>query len=286
MSQPPFTVLLVEDNPVSREMWSLYLTNEGFEVATAENGLDALDLVAEQTIDMVILDVMLPGLDGFEVLAKLRQSAGPEELPVIMATSRDKSEDIVRGFELGANDYITKPVHLEVLLKRIESQLRTKSSRALAPKADLLSQDPVPKGTVLDGRFEVEELIGRGSCGAVYRAKHVGLDRSVAIKLLTAAAGIASEKRLRREGISACRIEHPNAVEVLDFCVTESVPFLVMQLLRGHSLDQEVREQGRLTPVRCARILMPICEVLADAHSQGIIHRDVKPHNVFLHQAR
>lgn len=284
MSQPPFSILLVEDNPVNREMWSLYLTNGGFEVVAAENGTDALELLEEQTFDAVILDVMLPGLDGFEVLAKIRQTARPEELPVIMATSRDKSEDIVRGFELGANDYVTKPVHLEVLLKRIQSQLRTKSAPVL--KADFVSQDPVPEGTVLDGRFEVEELIGRGSCGAVYRARHLGLGRAVAVKMLTAAAGVASEKRLRREGISACRIEHPNAVEVLDFCVSESVPFLVMQLLEGHSLDQEIREQGGLTPARCARILWPVCEVLAEAHSQGIIHRDVKPHNIFLHQAR
>ena len=286
MQQPPFTVLLVEDNPVNREVWSLYLSNEGFEVLTAENGVEALKILEERTVDIVILDVMLPQLDGFEVLARLRREAGPEELPVIMATSRDKSKDIVRGFELGANDYVTKPVHLEVLLKRIQSQLRSRSAPAPVTEADLLTRDPVPGGTVLDGRFEIEDLIGRGSCGTVYRAKHLGLDRPVAIKLLTAAAGVASATRLRREGISACRIEHPNAVEVLDFCVVDSVPFLVMQLLRGHSIDHEIRQLGRLSPDRCAQILEPVCEVLAEAHSQGIIHRDVKPHNVFLHQAR
>ncbi len=285
MSHSQFTVLLVEDDPVSREMWSLYLANEGFTVVEAVDGVEALALVEETPVDVVILDVMLPELDGFEVLTKLRRSFGPEELPVIMATARDKSKDIVRGFDLGANDYVTKPVNLEVLQMRIQSQLRTKSPQAPAA-ADLISQDPVPAGTVLDGRFEIEELIGRGSCGAVYRARHLGLDRAVAIKLLTAAAGVASESRLRREGISACRIEHPNAVEVLDFCVTESVPFLVMQLLRGHSLDQEIRGRRGLTPGRCAEILHPACEVLAEAHAQGIIHRDVKPHNVFLHQAR
>lgn len=64
---------------------------------------------------------MMPGLDGFEVLTKVRKNASPEELPVVLTTAKDKSEDIVRGFDLGANDYVIKPINLDVLLARIQS---------------------------------------------------------------------------------------------------------------------------------------------------------------------
>lgn len=109
----------------------------------------------------------------------------------------------------------------------------------------------------------------------------------MAIKLLTAAAGAASQERLLREGISACLVEHPNAVEVLDLCITDTgIPFLVMELLQGHSLDEELKREGTLSLQRSAEILNPTCEVLSEAHNQGIIHRDVKPQNVFLHRSR
>ena len=286
MSENPFTVLIVDDNPVNRELWSLYLASEGHEVETAADGEEALRLLDEAPVDLVLLDVMLPGLDGFEVLEKLRRERTPEELPVVMATAKDKSEDIVRGFELGANDYVTKPIHLDVLLARVTSQLRSRVPARESVSPDLRSVSVVPAGTVLEGKFEVEGLIGQGSCGAVYRATHLGLRRPVALKLLTSAAGVASAERLKREGISVCRLEHPNAVEVLDLCVTDGIPFLVMELLEGHSLDEELDREGTLTPRRCAEILLPTCEVLAEAHRQGIIHRDVKPQNIYLHQGR
>lgn len=289
MSQHPFSVLLVDDNPVNRELWSLYLSHEGYRLKTASNGAEALQAIRDEPLDLVLLDVMMPGLDGFQVLEELRREHSTEELPVIMATARDRSEDVVRGFDLGANDYVTKPVNLDVLLMRIQAQLRSKVPVAAAgpPPPPFTSVSEVPAGTVLEGRYRLETRIGQGNCGTVYRATHLDLHRAVAVKLLTAAAGGRDMERLHREGISACRIRHPNAVEVLDLSVTDTgIPYLVMELLVGHSLDEELRREQVLTPARCAEILVPACEVLAEAHDVGVIHRDVKPHNVFLHRGR
>ncbi len=287
MSAEDFTVLIVDDNPVNREMWSLYLASEGYRVETATDGDEALRRIAEEPVDLMLLDVMMPGRDGFEVLEELRREITPEDLPVVMTTARDKSEDVVRGFELGANDYVVKPVNLDVLLARVQSQLRSRSPVRERRSPDLRATSVIPEGTELEGRFRIEGLIGQGSCGAVYRATHLGLHRRVALKLLTSAAGLASAERLKREGVSACRIEHPNAVEVLDLCITDGgIPFLVMELLEGHSLDRELDRDGTLTPARCVEILVPTCEVLAEAHRQEIIHRDIKPQNVFLHHSR
>jgi hypothetical protein len=142
-------------------------------------------------------------------------------------------------------------------------------------------------GHVLDEKYRIEEKIGSGGFGTVYRGEHILLHHPVAIKVFRPAVGregIDSLERFRLEGISACRVNHPNAVTVLDFDVSSgSLAYLVMELLEGHSLAQQLRSEGRLPPVRAAEIACAVCDALAQAHAAGIVHRDIKPSNVFLH---
>jgi hypothetical protein len=144
-------------------------------------------------------------------------------------------------------------------------------------------------GTVLDGKYRVEEKIGSGGFGTVYRGQHILLHHPVAIKVFRPVVGNAALEgldRFRIEGISACRIAHPNAVTVLDFDVSGgSLAYLVMELLQGRSLADELRAVGKLPPQRCVHIMTAVCSVLAQAHAAGIVHRDIKPSNVFLHQS-
>jgi len=145
-------------------------------------------------------------------------------------------------------------------------------------------------GTDLENKYRLEEKIGSGGFGTVYRARHLLLDAPVAVKIFRPVGGMSMEKsfeRFRLEGISTKRIAHPNAVAVLDFGIASSaIAFLVMELLEGHTLADEMRAVGTMSPRRCADIAIPICSVLAEAHSSGIIHRDIKPSNIFLHQSR
>jgi len=289
--EPRFTILLVEDNELHRTMWSTFLKREGYDVVTAADGVEALRLIKRAPVDLVLLDIMMPVISGYEVLKLLRQRYPPDDLPVIMATAKDHSADVVKAFDLGANDYVTKPLDFPVVLVRIQAQLRGRVPAHTRPTPTRPSPRSVAKiapGTVLEGKYRLDELLGHGHYGAVYRATHLKLRRPVAVKLLRTPAQAEDEalERLRREGISACRLEHPNVVTVLDFSVSSRVPFLVMELLEGNSLEVEIRERGPLTPLRCAVILLPICEVLAEAHSLGIVHRDIKPGNIFLQHAR
>ena len=148
--------------------------------------------------------------------------------------------------------------------------------------------DALP-GTDLEDKYRLEEKIGSGGFGTVYRARHLLLDAPVAVKIFRPVGGMSMEKsfeRLRLEGISGKRVAHPNAVAVLDFGIAGSaIAYLVMELLEGHTLADEMREKGKMSPRRCAEIAAPICSVLAEAHSKGIIHRDIKPGNIFLHQS-
>jgi DNA-binding response OmpR family regulator len=115
------TVLLVEDDPGARQGLELALRRLGYQVRPAETGEAALDGIGQDAVDVVVLDVMLPGLDGFEVCRRLRRGS---DVPVIMLTARSDDFDIVGGLEAGADDYVVKPVEPRVLDARIRAVLR------------------------------------------------------------------------------------------------------------------------------------------------------------------
>ena len=120
------SLLIVDDSEANRDMLSRRLRRKGYDVTVAEGGRRALELAEQQRFDLVLLDIVMPDLNGIEVLETLRETWSAGDLPVIMVTAKDESEDIVRGFELGANDYVTKPLDLPVVLARVQIQLSLK----------------------------------------------------------------------------------------------------------------------------------------------------------------
>ena len=126
-------ILAVDDNRVNRLVLEKRLSQEGFQVDLASDGHEALErlgLGSEQTqpqpqtrYDAVVLDIMMPVIDGITVLQKIRAQKSPNELPVIMATAKDRSEDIVDALEQGCNDYVVKPIDMPVLLARLRTQV-------------------------------------------------------------------------------------------------------------------------------------------------------------------
>jgi len=123
------SLLVVDDDAMNRDMLSRRLARHGYTVAVAEDGEQALKMIEGQKFDLVLLDIMMPGVSGLQVLEILRQRHSMADLPVIMATAKDESSDIVEALKLGANDYVTKPLDFPVVLARTESQLALKQAR-------------------------------------------------------------------------------------------------------------------------------------------------------------
>src|SRR5215469_435108 len=139
------------------------------------------------------------------------------------------------------------------------------------------------------GRYRVEALLGTGAMGEVYRAHDPAIDRLVAIKvvrpeLVAGSGGEQLLERFRREARAAGRRFHPNIVAIWDFGDDNGMPFLVMELVEGHSLDQVIKSSGPLPPVRSAGIITQVLSALGFAHENGIVHRDVKPSNIMVLQ--
>ena len=146
------TVLVVDDDPKIRDLLRLYVAREGHRVVFAEDGVGALRAAHQQSLDLVLLDVMLPGVDGFEVCRQLRDES---DVPIVLLTARSGDSDKVVGLDLGADDYVVKPFSPRELMARIRAQLRRRSgaSRPDQPvlAADGLVVDPSAMEVALDG---------------------------------------------------------------------------------------------------------------------------------------
>ena len=288
----PATILIVDDNDMNRDALSRRLERASHRTLLAEDGYKALGIIGDQHVDLILLDIMMPGITGLDVLKIVRQNHTSAELPVIMTTAKTQNDDMIEAFALGANDYVTKPINFPILLARIQSQLSIKFAPAMAETMQIdrqLSISEIKPGVILSERYQLETQIGEGGFGTVYQARHLGLQRPVAVKILRASLTNAPDAlaRFQREGITTCRVQHPNAISIYDFDVTPGgVAFLVMERLTGQSLKEALAQQGPLSPGRCAEILRPLCAALAVAHADGVVHRDLKPANIFLHMSR
>lgn len=142
-------------------------------------------------------------------------------------------------------------------------------------------------GRVLDGQYEIDSFIARGGMGTLYSARHILLGDRVAIKMLKPEMRSNTEwlRRFQREGRAARRFRHPNAVTVYDLRTSaDGLTYMVMEYVEGHSLDQELKRRGHLSPQEAWEILEPIVSALEAAHAQGVVHRDLKPENVMINR--
>jgi two-component system, OmpR family, alkaline phosphatase synthesis response regulator PhoP len=154
-------ILVVEDDPDIGELLSFSLAKEGWSVDLATSAEAALDSIKGSAPDCVVLDIMLPGMDGLELLRALKSDQGRRRLPVIMTTAKGEESDIVAGLELGADDYVVKPYSPKVLVARIRAALRRTASeaapgeRAIVAKGGIRLDPERHEVWVKDGKVEL-----------------------------------------------------------------------------------------------------------------------------------
>ncbi|OGV70970.1 MAG: hypothetical protein A3K19_05600 [Lentisphaerae bacterium RIFOXYB12_FULL_65_16] len=155
----PANILVVDDTPMNVDLLCRRLQRQGYRVDSALDGPSALERVETGTIDLMLLDVMMPGVSGIDVLRRTREKFAASVLPIIMVTARDTTEDIVEALRLGANDYVTKPVDFAVLLARVETHLALKNA---VDEVQRLAQDLARRTEFIRrtfGRYLSEEVV-------------------------------------------------------------------------------------------------------------------------------
>jgi hypothetical protein len=145
--------------------------------------------------------------------------------------------------------------------------------------------EPLEAGSVIAGAYRLERVVGEGGMGVVWAAREIATGRAVALKFLREGheTDVRNQERVLREARATMAISHANIAKIEAVLETDAgVPFLVMELLEGESLRDLLRRRGSLTPIECARILLPVVDAVLAAHASHIVHRDLKPENVFI----
>jgi CheY-like chemotaxis protein len=301
-------ILIVDDMPQNLRLLRFILSSAGSKVLEASS-VEQARLHLQTTIpDVILLDILMPETDGYTLCQELQAATQTAQIPIIFLSALNDAMDKVKAFSVGGSDYICKPfdaaevlarVAHQVRLVRVQRELEREKQRlakrnlelARAQEATLQAFSTMTQhllGKVLDDKYSLEEQIGSGGFAVVYRATSLEWQRPVAVKILRPLGALQSEKRIsrfRQEGISTCRVNHQNAVAILDSGTSrDGINYLVMELLNGCTLRDEFKDDKPLSLARCIQIIVPVCEVLAEAHRAGVVHRDIKPDNVFLHR--
>ncbi len=281
--------LLVDDNENNRDMLSRRLEKKGYNVTTAADGSEALSLLqkGEHQFDLILLDVMMPGINGIDVLTQLRQSYTPSELPIIMVTAKDQSEDMIKALELGANDYITKPVDFPVALARIQTQVaRLEQSEQDQAKRQVATAPPAVDVNLLKGRYRLTQVLGEGGFGRTYLARdtHRPGEPVCVVKQLypsqTDARSLEMARRLfNTEAETLERLKHDQIPKLLAYFEEREDFFLVQEFIEGSLLSEEL-DQQRFSEIQVLAMLWDLLHTLQYVHRQNVIHRDIKPQNI------
>lgn len=262
-------ILIVDDAEINLLILEDAVRSMGHLPVPVDSGEAALAAIESSQPDLILLDIVLPGLDGYDILQKLKQDPILCSIPVIMISSLDETESVVKCIQLGAEDYITKPFSLPLLKARISSVLEKIQASLRAEQL---------------GRYTLDEKIGEGGMAEVYLAHHALLRRPTAVKVLK--RDMVSENSLamfEHEVQITSKLTHPNTIVVFDYGRTpEGCFYYAMEYLDGISLQTLIDNNGPIPEERVIHILKQVCGSLSEAHENSLIHRDIKPANIML----
>ncbi len=286
-----YSILVVDDDSGIRTLLKKLLERQRFDVVEAVDGLDGLEKIADNTVNAVITDVMMPRLSGLQLLSELRKKY--PLVPVIIITGKPAIEAAVECMKNGAFDYISKPFEFDQIKKTIVN--------ALAEHRKQIDEKEKGGGSTTSvynitnrrffGEYKILQVLGEGNIGIVFLAqkKNDTAPRRYALKILkptfvTQTHAEKSHKRFMKEAEAISRVRHQNVVQIVEYGLTEeeNIPYMVMDFVSGKSLNYYIVNSGKLDLRQKLDIIRQIADALVAIHGADICHRDIKPHNIII----
>jgi eukaryotic-like serine/threonine-protein kinase len=309
-------ILLVDDDATNLDVLRETLAGPQYRLFVARSGEDALKVARRAGPLIILLDVLMPGIDGYETCRRLKDDPETRDAAVIFLSALNDPKDKVRGFEAGAVDFITKPVQADEVIARVNTHLRIqrllrRQLQAVPPAAShgRLDDDPTGApvgparapgtpvfrtGDIVAFRFRIVRYLAKGGMGELYEAEDLELRERIALK--TILSHIAADERsivlFKREVHLARQVTHPNVCRIYDVFrhryaaaadgTAGEVVLLAMELLHGETLADKLRRDGRFATAEILPVVRQMADGLTAAHRVGVVHRDFKSHNVML----
>jgi DNA-binding response OmpR family regulator len=267
-------VLVVDDEPYIRTTVREVMRDQGYEVTEASSSEECLEILATRPMDVVLLDIKLPGMDGMEAFRRICREN--YRVDVIMISGHGTIETAVEAMRQGAYDFLEKPFTLAKLRNVVKSVLdRRRQERSL---------EHTGEKDRLIGKYRIVGKISAGGTATVYRAVQTDLDRTVALKVLHSHLTGTDEfhERFFREAKITASLSHPGIVQIFDYGRDGASHFLAMEYIEGSSLDRHISAKRPLPMEVGLFIMADVCRALAHAHDRGVVHRDLKPQNILL----
>lgn len=289
--EPLGKILLIDADPAVNRQLKLRLEQGGYSAVVVESGAKALEAIVHQPLDVILMELALPGLNGLELLQMIRSARSRMELPVLILSGRADPDTMVAAFDLGADDFMTKPFNPEVVLARIRSQITLAATkRASAPK----QQDSVG-----NGRYQIERLVGIGGFSQTYLARDThrpGHPRCIVKRLQRMddkdgegedwtdehrkVMEIAKAAFAREADILEKLGSHPHIPKLLAHFEENEQFYTVQDFVQGSSLRQQSNQGVIWSPAQTAYFLCELLKILTFVHQHGVIHGDIKPSNI------
>lgn len=265
-------ILIADDNPMWQTLLAGNVKQWNLQPILACDGRQAIEqLQNDESIRIALIDWQMPFLDGLEVCRQVKANVKRGFTYIVMLTGRDSKSDVVKGLEAGVDEYLTKPVDMDVLRSRLKAARRV--IEAIPP-----SDWARPR---IEG-YSIDSILGRGAFATVWEGKRLRDDHPVAIKVLRVDLTTATvQQRFAHEIDVMKRLDHPYITPVFDGRVDDRVGYIIMDLNAGGTLG-EYQQQSSLKGKQRVDLIRKVCEGIHHAHEQGVIHRDLKFANVMM----
>jgi eukaryotic-like serine/threonine-protein kinase len=295
-SQPSRTtdILIVDDDAVIREYLRLHLTGAGFSVRMAEDGQAGLEIVTAKPPDLIISDISMPRMDGFDFLEAVRGQPSTEKIPIILLTQYSDLSVFRRGMELGADDFLAKPVKRQDLLNSVNARLKRLEALRRAQLAQnaqkdalksvrkpLVQPEAVGQGIDLDG-YRLLKKLGEGGMSQVFLAEKADDGAQHVLKLARISEHDDGEnmQRFLSEHALVSQIDHPSIAKIFSLGFSDTHAYIAMEYFPNGDLRRLLAKP--VAPEVAVAAILQVASALAPVHEKGIVHRDLKPDNVMI----
>lgn len=273
------SIICADDDEGITLLYQRMLGDKGHQVRVFASGAEVLDAFVQQPADLVILDLLMPGLSGLETCRELRKRPEAFEVPIIMVSGVAAETSIFECLSSGADDYVLKPMR--------PAEFYAKIASALARRATRLSRDNCLRpGARFAGRFDIRRQIAGGGFSLVFQAWDIARNSDVALKIFDLPPARRADNSFvstfLHEAYQLSRLNHPVIVKFFDFGQSGEFHYLVMEYVEGRSLEELLQAEGALSEIRAAQIGHAVAGAIQYLDRQSMLHRDIKPPNILI----
>jgi len=271
-------IIIADDDKLIHRIYLKIIDYLGHEVVSCYNGLEAVKAIEDGPADLIILDNMMPEMNGYDACQAIRKLPNGIAVPIIIVSADDSQDAILQFLNAGANDYILKPIREAILIAKLKNFLKTASLH----KNEL---EMVREKVLIADQYKIEKVLGYGAHSIVFLAIDQKNDnRQVAVKFMN--QNVVSEDLIAPITELLLKLQESdleNVIEIYDFGQYSGHVYVVLEYANGGDFASQLKKQGRLSEKEILKVGFDITRALVSLEKNNILHLDIKPENIMIH---